>query len=422
VVGLLHVQEFEPRISYFRARVMQLEKQLTAKRGRDKDLIPTGILQDVSSAKAVKRSVKALRVTAARAFLLEAGTGAELATSRLREASALKAAERCRALRGVTEAGRIGSDFVNLDQAFTQEQFTRDLYCVGIGLTTEHCLLPQGGFRLSMPGPYVPSMTSADKRMGHPRGALHFLLRLNRPAFQSSAFTPPRRAGWRDVPGLYPKLVRTQCPICANLPTMAGEGKYARESSPMHLMLSCKHERLRPLQIQLRKEAADVLERACSALVREMKPSLKKEPEKAELDKCKADITRLCKAGALDVDSVDANNVIYRMMALVPFPEQLSAAGEGSEGPFPLIQAFGRLFDRVEADRPVMGAAATRIISWTEGQIQKFAAARLEILGIGYFQERVGGGDAVYEDTESEDASVGDLEESADGGVIVEGP
>lgn len=189
----------------------------------------------------------------------------------------------------------------------------------------------------------------------------------------------------------------------------------------MHLMLSCKHESLRPLQAQLRKEAADVLMKACSALVRDMKSTLKTDAEKAELDKHKAEVARLCKTGALDEDSVDANNVIYRMMALVPFPEKLSSVGKDSVNSFPLIRAFGRLFDKIEADRAITSAAATRIISWTEGQIQKFAAARLDILGIGYFQERVGAAGPVSEDTESDEGSADETEEAEGGGAAEEG-
>ncbi len=417
IVQLLRVQEFEDRQSYYRPRVMKLEQQLTAKRGAGTDAVPTGILRDVSSIKAVKRSVKALRVTAGRVALFEdVGTGAVAFSGRLRERHSIKAAERCRALRGITDAGRQAPGFVNPLQTYTQQQFVMDLYCVGIGTTSEHCLMANGSFRLSMPGPGVPTMTSADKRMGHHRGALHFLLRLNRPAFHSSAFMPPKRAGWKEVAGLNVKMQKAACPVCDKLPSSVGARVQDRESSPMHLMLSCKHERLRRLQVQLRKEAADVFMKAVSAMVRDMRGTLKTDVEKAALDKCKADVDRLCKSGALDQDGVDANNVIYRMMALVPFPEQLAAVGKDSTDSFPLIRAFGRLFDSVEADRAVMGAAATRLISWTEGQIQKFAAARLDILGLDYFQERVGAAGPVNEDTESDEGSVNEPEEAVDGG------
>ena len=100
------------------------------------------------------------------------------------------------------------------------------------------------------------------------------------------------------------------------------------------------------------------------------------------------------------------NNVIYRLMALVPFPEQLALTGDDAEDSFPLIRAVGRLFDVLQADRSVMGAAATRIIGWTEGKIQEFAKARLEILGFNYFQEPTGAAGPVCEDTDSEDGSL----------------
>lgn len=413
--GLYEVQEFDSNPSCYRQRLERLQLKMTKPRLG----LPTGIFKDDSSIKAVKRSAKELRVTFSRGCVLETGTDALKASPRLREASALEAAERCRAFLGVGSKGFVPTNFVNHAKKVTQELFVHDLYCVGIGETSEHCLLPGGGYRLSMPGPGIPTLTSADKRLNRNLGAVHFLLRMHRQAFNSRFFMPRLTAGRKMRSGLHAKLAQVECPLCEGL-YAHGEGVEERLSSPMHLMLSCKHAKLRTLQAGLRSEAADVFLKAASVWVSGMKSSRRlTAEEKTKLDSQKARIASLCQAGGLGTDCVDANNVIYRMMALVPFSPKLAAVTDGSAESFPLIAAFGSLFDSLSADRGVNGGAATLLISWTTGWMLKFAQARLEVLGEAYFFEPsggAGGAAAVCEDTESEPDVSDDSEGTASEG------
>jgi hypothetical protein len=85
------------------------------------------------------------------------------------------------------------------------------------------------------------------------------------------------------------------------------------------------------------------------------------------------------------MDNVDANNVILRLFAMVPFPAKLADSHSGES--FPLIRALGSLFDQVGADRSIMRESSNLLVPWTTGWTLKFAKARLSVLPSDYYCE-----------------------------------
>lgn len=162
-----------------------------------------------------------------------------------------------------------------------------------------------------------------------------------------------------------------RCPLCP--PTED------TDDSPYHLMLSCQHATMKALNVRLREEASDVIPKACAYLTADMKAGVKlTDEEKIDLDNRLRDVRENISTGDLNIESEDSNNVIYRFLAVVPFPEKLGKAPPGESRP--LIKSVGRLLDKIGADKGVMRRASNLLVSWSTGWIFRFAQARKEIL------------------------------------------
>lgn len=171
-------QLYLPRVE---AKIASATAQLVA-RGGNAGTISTGIFKDLSSIKVIKVSAKELQVTYARSCLLEGKSGSNPVSGRKSEAEKYKGPARCRLLRGTTQT--TGSTATTL-----QEEFGRSLYCAGVGTTSEDCIMRPGLFRLSVPGPGIPTLLSAcNRRIG--TGAIPLTLRMHRTAFMTRVLKP----------------------------------------------------------------------------------------------------------------------------------------------------------------------------------------------------------------------------------------
>jgi hypothetical protein len=196
ILGLVAVQEHEDnRKRYYRPYVEgEIEAATRARpvRGDTRDrMITRGILKDAVTAKASKVSARTLRITLARTIMMEGKSGSNRASTR----AAQDGAEACRRLRGTTATS-------SSKEMTLQEEFGRALYCVGVGTSTADCELHEGTYRLSMPGPGVPTLLSA-VTCKTPMGALPMSLRMHRPSYMTAPFRPRAPTNWRLKKGVH---------------------------------------------------------------------------------------------------------------------------------------------------------------------------------------------------------------------------
>jgi Reverse transcriptase (RNA-dependent DNA polymerase) len=360
--ALMAVQRQTTSLSFYVPRMEALLRRITTEkvsRGLGAANTKRGVLSDESSIKAVKQSVKELRFTYSRALVFEGREGANTNSARLLEKHRVEALKRCLEL-----------------PATPQLDCFKALYCVGIGTPPEHCIHSPGVARFSMPGPGSPSwISSCGRRINV--GSLQLLARTGRGLFLAAVFLPRRKAGYKLKSKIHKKM-RTKeiCPLCL---------KEGSDDGIFHLIFLCTHADLAALQRLLREQAADVLVKVCMALVAgaKIRTKLTQEEKEALTASLKA-VKTLCEKGALKENNQDANNVIFRMMVMVPFPEKL-ADYPGVD--LPLIRAFGRLCDQLGATRCSIKASAGLMASWSTGWFLKFARARMAILPKDYYLE-----------------------------------
>ncbi len=191
-------------------------------------------------------------------------------------------------------------------------------------------------------------------------------LRMGPAALLCAPFRPPfsiSRATFAAI------SAQKHCPLC-------GGG----QRGPRHLALACPHPELSALQTRIRTEAGSVL---CDAAKHLVKGADYLNPEQAADVKKKAErLWQLCSSGCLLTPCKDADNVIYRLLTIVPFPEALADA------PVPgleVTRALGALFDSLAASRQHIRDAANKLVRWSTKIIRLLAAARLRALPKDYY-------------------------------------
>jgi hypothetical protein len=139
----------------------------------------------------------------------------------------------------------------------------------------------------------------------------------------------------------------------------------------------------------MREGAAKTIPRILSLLVADMKAKSKlTDEEKKEIDVAHKRAQQLLTVARMQEESVDTNNVIFRMLAAVPFPEQLAGPGALTDS-FPLIAAVGALFHLIAAERGIMAGAASALNKWSSIWVLRFASARIKLLPPEYYFEPV---------------------------------
>jgi hypothetical protein len=366
---LLEVQKYETRtgIGLYRPTIEKALADATATRVRrgdcgDQTDNKRGIFPRESTNQEVKTSAKTLRVTTSRMALLEGSSDSNLTSV------------------------RFGSR-PNVDRALAFYKcpvpitpFYRNLYCSGVGATTSECELFPGIYRLSMPGPGVPSLLSACS-ISMPAGAPQLALRMGRLGYILRFFIPSPPPGFFRKKNLYIRFkVAETCPLCAS-DNEAVDG-------PPHLLLSCKHPSLQTLQTIMRRDAADVIPKICKHLKSGLQSSTKLSKEHD--DKLKAaveEVETLCRKGNLNHNNEDANNCIYRILAMVPFPAKL-AGDETMSKNNPTLRAIGKVFDLIGCSRQVLRGASNLMVSWGSNWIRRFSEKRGELLPPEYYFEK----------------------------------
>jgi hypothetical protein len=181
-------------------------------------------------------------------------------------------------------------------------------------------------------------------------------------------------------------------------------------------MLSCKHAAMQTLGTKVRKEATATIPKALGLLTADTMASYRMtEEQKTDLNQRLQEAKEMLSEQNLARDSTDTNNVIYRLMALVPFPEQLATPPDDNSSAthdFPMIKAVGRLLHCLPADRGVMANAATMLAQWTTRWTFRFLRARQKALGPLYYFEKLREGESReggedegedYDDTDNEE-------------------
>ena len=134
----------------------------------------------------------------------------------------------------------------------------------------------------------------------------------------------------------------------------------------------------------MRKEAGSIIPKMCRYIREGIREDMKLSEEKQdELDAAVKLVEDLCLEGRLMQDDEDANNCIYRILAMVPFPAKLA-----NDDRHPMIKALGKVFDITGSARTTIRKTANLLVTWGSKWIRRFSEKRNELLPINYYFEK----------------------------------